>query len=376
MSNLLDQRRVAKLDPEFLQGVEAFKQALELLDQEIPDDQEPVKGDHYHQRVLQAFNQSQTICRQYEEKIADDETLVREIQEFFRKETDPWMRKSWIGDRARSKPSGFAGDYEMLIKLYEEKTPALGLGGYLDLCILDLPLARAVRARLAAAKAYLDGEIRRRGQSIRVLDIASGPCFEYRHWPIYSGETEVEVTAMDNDPLAIDFGNHKIAPKIQGNTKLRVVRYNALRTLNANATIEKFGRFDIIYSVGLFDYLSDKHLIGMFQGLRDSLCDDGMMYIAFKDTVQYDKTPYQWHLDWFFFQRTEADVLELYRQAGFDVDQIEMTRDATGIIINFISRHASGDIRRIDAATEGVRAPKTAERSRQSEASAKIVAED
>ncbi len=340
---------VYRLDAKFLAGIEEFKLALIALELEIPHDRVPVIGDTYHKRTLEAFHKSVAICKDYEQEIGDDKAFLTQVQEYFRTETDPWMRQSWIGNRARAKPSGFAGDFEMLIKLYEETTPATGLGGYLDLCILDLPLARAVRSRLAAARSYLLKEIDRRGTSVRILDIASGPCREYIDWPCLQSDKPIEVVALDNDPIAIEYVQKNIAAKLDGATKLNVVRYNALRTRNAKATVERFGRFDIIYSVGLFDYLTDEHLIGMFSGLRESLTDNGSLYIAFKDTQRYEKTPYQWHLDWFFYQRTEQDVFELYRMAGFDVSGIQTTRDATGIIINFISQHETSAIQRLDA---------------------------
>jgi extracellular factor (EF) 3-hydroxypalmitic acid methyl ester biosynthesis protein len=343
-------------DSRFHSGLQAFKTQLAGLEAEIPCDKIPVKSDAFHAKVLEAFEASQTVCREFETVLGTDESAVRAVQEYFRKETDPWMRLSWFGDRARSKPSGFAGDYEMLIKLYDGKTPATGLGGYIDLCLVDLPLARAVRARLKAAKAFLIDEIERRRTGVRILDIASGPGREFHDWPQLPKENPIEVIAIDNDPVAIQHVQQHVIPRIQGGTKLDVVRYNALRTRNSKATVEKFGRFDIIYSVGLFDYLTDDHLIGMFSGLRDSLNNNGVMYIAFKDTEQYDKTPYQWHLDWFFYQRTEQDVLNIYERAGFAVEEMETTRDATGIIINFISRHTSSHIQRLDSA-ESVRKP-------------------
>ncbi len=342
---------VSQLDSKFLAGIHEFRLALISLEREIPADRVPVIGDAFHERTLEAFNNSVAVCKEYEQQIGEDRAFLKQVQEYFRTETDPWMRQSWIGNRARAKPSGFAGDFEMLIKLYEQSTPATGLGGYLDLCILDLQLARAVRCRLSAARSYLLEEIDRRGTSVRILDIASGPCREYIDWPSLPSDKPIEVVALDNDPIAIEYVQKNIAAKLDGATKLNVVRYNALRTRNAKATVERFGRFDIIYSVGLFDYLTDEHLIGMFTGLRDSLNDQGSMYIAFKDTEQYEKTPYQWHLDWFFYQRTEQDVLELYRKAGFEVNGIRTTRDATGIIINFISHHESTEIQRLDAAS-------------------------
>ncbi len=342
---------VSQLSRQFIDGMDDFKNALSSIQKDVPEDFPAEKGDAFHQRVLDAFNASVEVCSEYEKELGNDSPMLRQVQEFFRTETDPWMRQSWIGARARSKPSGFAGDYEMLIKLYEEATPVQGFGAYLDFCILDLPLARAVRSRLTAAKAYLLSEITERDCPLRILDVASGPCREYNDWPELPTCNSVEIVAMDNDPIAIDFVQKNVAAKLTGATKLNVVRYNALRTRNAQATIDRFGRFDIIYSVGLFDYLTDEHLIDVFSGLRGALNDNGSMYIAFKDTERYDKTPYQWHLDWFFFQRTYQDVLNLYAKAGFDLNGIRTTRDATGIIINFISKHHSQTMQRVDASS-------------------------
>jgi hypothetical protein len=138
--------------------------------------------------------------------------------------------------------------------------------------------------------------------------------------------------------------------------RLNAVRYNALRTRSADATVRNFGRFDIIYSVGLCDYLTDAQLVPILAALRQTLNDQGVLYIAFKDSERYDKTPYQWHLDWHFYQRNLDDCLRLYEMAGFDVRSIAMTRDGTGIIMNFTSRHTSDRIVRPDCA-EPIRAP-------------------
>jgi extracellular factor (EF) 3-hydroxypalmitic acid methyl ester biosynthesis protein len=138
-------------------------------------------------------------------------------------------------------------------------------------------------------------------------------------------------------------------------------QYNALRTRSAATNKRKFGTFDVIYSVGLCDYLSDRHLIGMLSAWRETLNEGGVLYVAFKDCERYEKTLYQWHLDWFFFQRTEQDVLNLFKAAGFDVDRMETSRDDTGIVINFIDRQVSKEMVRIDAAEESL--PANAKRS-------------
>ncbi|MCA9130026.1 MAG: hypothetical protein KDB22_23220, partial [Planctomycetales bacterium] len=162
----------------FNQGLRNFKERLIEFESKIPQDTIPCRGDEYHLQVLSAFDESQAFCRDFEIR-HDDTDIIVQAQQLFRRETDPWIRQSWIGNRARSKPSGFAGDYEMLVKLYDEATPARGLGGYLDLCILDLPLARAVRSRLASAREFLLSQILARGTDVRILAIPTRRCSEY-----------------------------------------------------------------------------------------------------------------------------------------------------------------------------------------------------
>ena len=332
----------------FSRDVKSFTRQLAELDAIVDPAAEPVQGDSIHCRLLSAFEESQAACASFEADNADDPQVIKDVQAGFREETAHWFNRSWIAHRSRTKPSGFAGDYEMLIKLYDEATPARGLGGYLDLCILDLPLARAVRARMKAAREFLIREMSGRRGDIRVLDIACGPCREYLDWPQNATSGRVEIVAMDNDPKALDYVNSHVTCQLPETVDLQATRYNALRTRSAETTTRKFGKFDIIYSVGLFDYLPDDLLVDILSALPKTLQDGGVVYIGFKDTERYDKTPYQWHLDWFFFQRTKEDCLRLYERAGIRAETVETTRDDTGIIMNFVSRRPTPGILRTD----------------------------
>jgi extracellular factor (EF) 3-hydroxypalmitic acid methyl ester biosynthesis protein len=350
-TNSLSSGKLRSLIRFFSRDVAALNGELGRLQREIDPQAVPKLHDEFHQRVLQAFEESQHACREFEDKHREDPGFVKDSQRGFLEETDPYFSLSWIGQRARTKPNGFVGDYEMLIKLYDEATPARGLGGYLDLCILDLPLARAVRTRLSGAREFLLREIQARMGKIRVLDVASGPCREYLDWPEFE-DREVEVVAMDTDPQALDHVQTNVCPAMPSGTNLKPVRYNALRTSVAEATVRQFGKFDVIYSVGLCDYLTDDQLIRMFAAWKETLTEDGVMYVAFKDCEQYDHAPYQWHLDWFFYQRTASDALKLFEKAGLNVEAMEATRDATGIITNFIYRQSGAKRIRIDQAEQ------------------------
>ncbi|GIX00716.1 MAG: hypothetical protein KatS3mg111_4048 [Pirellulaceae bacterium] len=341
-----------RLCPQFKQGVEEFVRQLEDLQTRIPSDAIAEPNSKLHEQTAEALAASVDLCREYEERIQDDEPFLRAAQAYFRWATEGTLGQSWFAHRARTKPSGFPGDYDMLLKIYQRATPARGLGSYLDLVLMDVELARAVRGRLKAVREFLIDELRQRDGQGRLLDVASGPCQEFLDWPLKN--ESIEVLAMDSDPAALEYVQSTIAPAVEP-MKFDAVRYNALRTRKAEATIRNFGRFDIMYSVGLADYLTDELLVDLLAAWHDTLHDDGVMYIAFKDTERYDKTPYQWHLDWFFYQRTVGDVLQLYHRAGFDVDRIQTWRDESGIIVNFVTRVAEHPRRRTDAAHANVR---------------------
>jgi trans-aconitate methyltransferase len=160
---------------------------------------------------------------------------------------------------------------------------------------------------MAAVREFLVKEISAASAPVRVLDIACGPCREYESWP--KTNSTVEVVAMDSDSKALEYVAQAVAPQLPESATLRGERYNALRTRSSETTVAKFGRFHILYSVGLCDYLPDEQLIEMLAAWRATLASGGVMYVAFKDAERYDKTPYQWHLDWFFFQRTQEDCM-------------------------------------------------------------------
>jgi extracellular factor (EF) 3-hydroxypalmitic acid methyl ester biosynthesis protein len=333
----------------FQNDVAAFTDVLSELEARIPGDAQPDKDEHY-QQLDSALTRLLTACQAVEAVIGeDDEELLTHVQRRFQEQTDPWCRQSWFANHARTKPRGFPGDFEMLSVMYDGEVRGRGLGGYLDLRLLDLTLLHAVRARLTAARQFLIEETTRRSGDVHVLDVACGPCREYEGGLPHRNGARVHVTCIDNDPQALDYVAQRLAPPVPGIVGFEFSRYNALRMTSSKTNIRKFGRADIIYSVGLADYIPDRPIISMLQGWRESLNEDGVLYVAFKDINRYDRTPYAWFLDWHFLPRTEDDCFHLFQQAGFDARRLDMSRDDTGVIMNFCARVGTSASVRIDS---------------------------
>jgi len=334
----------------FAEHVSTFTQTLDDFDRRIDRQSEPV-SDPLATELTRAINGSLANCAQLEARLAGaDPKVLKEVQTRYREAIWPWFGQSWFMNHALSKPRGYPGDYQMLTAIYDGKPKSRGLGGYLDRFFLNTDLGRAVCSRLRLARQFLVAEMARRSGDVTVLNVACGPCREYLGGlgPARDGETTI--TLIDNDPLALDYVQANIAPGLAGSAKLNFIRYNALRMTSAAVNVERFGRSDVIYSVGLCDYIADKFLVPLLKGWRESLAAGGTVYVAFKDMRLYHTPEYQWLVDWFFLQRTEEDCRNLFVDAGYDMDDMEMVRDETRIIMNFVARVKSQAVIRVDTA--------------------------
>jgi hypothetical protein len=343
----------------FSRDVPAFLDTLAALDAKLGPNAEVQKDENF-QLITNAFEQSCVACRRVENLLADEPEEMKEAKERFRAAVSPVTHQSWFIERAYTKPRGYPGDGELLTAIYDEVPRSRGLAGYMDLYFLNTTLACAIRERLRCAKNFLIEELDRRRGDVSILNVACGPVREYEGGIEHPADTRVHITCVDTDQETLNYVESRHAAGALGDLDVQCVNYNAIRTSSAQGNIRRFGQPQIIYSIGLCDYIPDKYLVPMLQGWRETVCDGGSIYVAFKDTRKYSETVYQWHVDWYFYLRTEDDFRNLFEQAGYDMYGLKMTRDLTGSIINFIGRKSKPIIIRIDRAESRVAEPAAA----------------
>lgn len=348
--------------------VEDFRQ--QLLDfaasverDELPEDEAKLG------QLGELMQRSVDACAAFERTVKDEAEVLLQAQTQFRRATADLLQQSWIVQRAQEKPTGFPGDCQMLNTVYNYSTETKGLGGYIDALLLQLPLGNGVRERIRVAREFLVDEVTRRSGDVSVLDIASGPCREFENWDHRPQNGQLSVTCLDNDPQALEYVDQQVRPTATGVDSMRLERYNAIRTKSAGGNIKRFGRPNILYSVGLLDYLPDDLLLDMLAGWRQTVSDDGVVYVAFKDCDYYDHTPYQWHLDWHFLQRTEEQFRLLLAAAGFAPERTLMLRDRSKMILHFFCYMQEVPQLRFDVGGKRLQVPAT---SRVSQATAAI----
>lgn len=274
------------------------------------------------------------------EKKIGDAQLIEKIKENFRIACGPWAYRSKIVKHAFIKPYGYPGDYELLELIYNNKPISEGIGYYLDLYFLNDPYAKAVRERKNKMRSMLINYIRRSGK--RRIDILNIACGSTREWkeiidtnPSIFKNKKIVLSLVDYDKQALEFSkNHLRGVK---NIKLRSFRHNVLwYTIRSKKYKSYLNRQDIIYTIGLADYLPDKFLKKLINFLYSLLKKNGRLIIAHKDIDKYKPLPPDWWCNWRFIPRNQNKFLNLIKESDIYNFRISIQRIPRKIIFFII----------------------------------------
>ncbi len=255
-------------------------------------------------------------------------------KEWSRRYVEEYLLQSPGCQRARQKPFGYAGDYEVMNFIYGQPFEGTTLfARAVELAFWHSASARAVRGRKDLVKGEIRSLIESRSGShrpVRILSIASGPAqelFELLH-EIGEPDVPVEVVLFDQDKSALAHAWRRLQPTVTCRFP-RMVRLTFLhdsikRLLRDPRLFEAVGRFDLAYSAGLLDYLQQLTAIRLTRNLAQAVHHGGRLLVA--NMVDH---PARWFLevplDWPLVYRTREELVEIGRRAvdGADVRILE-----------------------------------------------------
>ncbi len=271
-------------------------------------------------------------CARFEKEV-NDKFIIKAAQADFREKTNPILSKSYCINRARTWPQGHQGDYQTLEIAYRNSPMSRGIGYYLDKYFLSTSLAVAVRQRIEMMRDMLREELMSRHKP-KVLDIACGSCREVSELAPEIKTSGARFTCTDSDADALKFALNRLSYTGLSSDRVEFVKYNALRMFDFDTARAEFGKQDIIYSVGFFDYLPDDFLEKLLNTLYLLLNPGGKLIMAFKDANHYRSQEFLWLVEWDgFFQRINSDFDRLLQGAEIPTSALSVTRNETGSII-------------------------------------------
>jgi extracellular factor (EF) 3-hydroxypalmitic acid methyl ester biosynthesis protein len=265
-----------------------------------------------------------------DEKMQELEQIVKSFSKvehkrhgfYFRTQLWNFIMSSPFMARTNLKPRGYAGDSEMMNMIYaNDYRGESTFSKLMHKHPLEQPAAQAVRNRRhAIAKSIyqiIDNGRKSANRNLKILSVACGPSRELGDAILSAADCKnLHFALLDQDPTALLEAREsvrQIEKKI--NTKIDVDFLNeSVRTLLAMPQIDaKWGQFDFIYSMGLFDYLTPPAASLALVKLYKLLKHGGEMVIGNFHVSNPNRNYMEYWLDWVLYHRTEEEFTSLIK---------------------------------------------------------------
>lgn len=219
------------------------------------------------------------------------------------------------------KPHGYAGDYEIIDRIYARYVSDKNHLSRWDVYMQDRSACYAVRNRVQ----YFLQQLQRhfdysQSERMEVLNLASGPGRDMLAFFEIRPDAQVHFDCIEQDQKAVGHAQglckdhlHKITFHVK----------NALR-------FQSKKKYDLIWSAGLFDYFEDKVFVFLLKKLGAMVAEGGEIVIGNFSPLNPSR-PYMELFEWHLHHRSPTTLKALAVSAGFSADQISVGKEPTGV---------------------------------------------
>lgn len=219
------------------------------------------------------------------------------------------------------KPNGYAGDYELIDRIYQKWTsPSHDEFHLWDDFYHNLDAAKAVRNR----KKYLIKlltQLQSKKESPLVLNLGSGPCSDLLEFFKQVPQSKIHFDCLDMDSKAIEYASAVCDNYI-----------DSITFINKNAFRYKPDyKYEFIWSAGLFDYFSDKLFVRLLNRTYNLVADGGTLAIGNFSDNNPSRGVMEIFGQWYLHHRSKDTLVGLALKAGVPGNKIEVFSEETGV---------------------------------------------
>jgi extracellular factor (EF) 3-hydroxypalmitic acid methyl ester biosynthesis protein len=245
----------------------------------------------------------------------------------------PLLALSATAERCRTRPRGYAGDYQTLDMIYANKPAGKGPAGLvLDACVLELPAAKAIRnrRRLIAgeiAKAYAGA-----AKELHVTSLACGPAAEIFDAFAQAGDkSRLIATCIDIDKEALAQVTAR-AEKEKIAAQIGTVPGNLIYLATGRQELDLPSQ-DLIYSLNLTDYFGDELAVSLLSWVHERLRPGGRVILGNFHPRNPNRGLMEQALGWRIVHRDEAGMNQLFAASRFAKPATRVTFEDEGIYL-------------------------------------------
>lgn len=208
--------------------------------------------------------------------------------------------------RSFAQPRGYAGDAVLLDMVYSPSSTDLGniseTGKRLYKYTTNTSLSRTLCRRMRAIASYIDN-LSANTPNAKVLSVASGHCREASYSNALKNGDLGRFVALDHDRESLNTMQHDY-----GTLGLESIPLSVKDIIKGKLDI---GKFDLIYSAGLYDYLGTKFARKLTERLFDMLAPYGKL-VLINIASDYEEIGYlESYMNWSMIGRSHLETLEL-----------------------------------------------------------------
>lgn len=219
------------------------------------------------------------------------------------------------------KPYGYAGDYEILDRIYCSYVAQDAHLSKWDVFFQQHPAAVAVRNRSTYFSSLLERHASAsRGEMVEVLNLVSGPGRDMLQYLEANPQANVHFDCVDQDAKAVDYARLLCVDFVD---KIDFYNRNVLRFRSDK-------KYQLIWSGGLFDYFEDKLFVHMLKKLKTMVANGGEIVIGNFSTSNPSKH-YMDFLDWNLKYRSAHSLKALAKVAGCEPYLVAVDMEPAGV---------------------------------------------
>lgn len=326
---------------DFRAYLEAMRRFLTSEEKAIEAEDRLTRDDALHQYLAEAappFVQRMNLFA------AEQSSIVSELGEeqhsiyraYARTHIMPLFLEAPFIRRAFEKPLGYAGDYEMMNMLYRDHAEGESLfAKVLNIYATQEGAAQANINRIN----YLCSEIRslvetNEREKVRLASIGCGPTREIRKLleedPKFG--PRLDVALIDQEERSIAFCERTLGPiGVRAGAHIAFIRESVRRLLTTRALSQTLGQRELIYSAGLFDYLSQAAFSRLLSTLYEALSPGGLLVVGNVASHNPSRWGMEYYLDWFLIHRAPEELLEMTSLLTPTPSNVEIRSEPSGI---------------------------------------------
>lgn len=274
--------------------------------------------------------------------LIDDPEALLATKLFTERILTPEIQIGPICRRAYEKPLGYPGDFRFMNQIYDWEYEGSTLFARL-VHRLGLETGHCVTARMVAMQhtisEIMNGEP---GGMARIASVGAGPAQEVQNYLRQQRPPRpVEFTLIDQEKEALAHAYDKIYPLTvasSGAVRVSCLQVSFMEMLKGQGMFSPLTPQDLIYSMGLADYLSPRRARDFVASLYRQLAPGGTLVIGnVKNTVESTFWPMEVICDWSLHYRDEAQMWAM--ADGLDAEHAEVKTDVSGqVLLMFLRR--------------------------------------